>query len=187
MDIFGALGELLHYLGDWIPRPRSVRINERGLRFWFGKWVREVQPGWRLEWPALAELDVVSVARDVVDLPAQTLLTRDQREVLAAGIVALEIVDLRKYLIDNHDAERAIVEAASAALRDAIVAKTLDEIQETDGRRAIDKKLTSCATEELADFGVKVRYMRLTDFSTARAINCIGTGTSVLPEIEEDE
>lgn len=168
------IGELVEYLGSWIPRPEIVRATERGVAFWFGKWVRVVNPGWRLNWPALMELETTPVVRQVLDLEPQTLMTKDGRPVIAGGVVVFKIQDVRAYLVENYDADDAIGEVASAALRDAIVGRSLEEIQETDGRKSIDKRLSSIAQEALTPFGVVVEYVRLTHFAEAQVINYVG-------------
>lgn len=174
MDLFTVFGEAIRYLGEWIPRPRIVRLTDGGIRFWFGKWASEVRPGWRLEWPALMELDIVTVVRQVTQLSPQTLFTRDSKPVIAAVSIVWSIVDVRKYLVENFEAEDSISEVAGYAVRDAIVGKTLEQIQETDGRKGIDRALLTEASKALDKFGVKVETMRLTDFAPARVLNLVG-------------
>ena len=166
-------------MGDWIPRPRIVRITDAGVRFWFGKWARVVYPGWRLDWPAIMDMEVVPVVRQVVQLESQTLFTGDAKTVIAGAVIVFSIEDVHKFLVENFDAEDGIVEVAGHVLRDVIVGKTLDQIQETDGRRSIDKSLVVDASKALALFGVEVETMRLTDFAPARVVNLVGVNLSV--------
>jgi regulator of protease activity HflC (stomatin/prohibitin superfamily) len=174
MDFFTVIGEAVRYLGEWIPRPRIVRLTDGGVRFWFGRWVSVVQPGWRLEWPAFMELEIVPVVRQVTQLAPQTLFTRDSKPVIAGAVIVWSIEDVRKYLVENYEAEDSVTEVAGYAVRDAIVGKTLDQIQETDGRSSIDRSLLAAASKALAMFGVKVEVMRLTDFAPARVLNLVG-------------
>jgi len=174
MDVMTVLGEIIRYLGEWIPRPRIVRLTDAGIRFWFGKWASVVRPGWRLEWPAFMELEVVPVVRQVTQLVPQTLFTKDSRPVIAGAVIVWSIEDVRKYLVENYEAEDSVTEVAGYAVRDAIVGKTLEQIQETDGRRGIDRALLAEASKALVKFGVKVEIMRLTDFAPARVLNLVG-------------
>lgn len=174
MDFMTVLGEIVRYLGEWIPRPRIVRLTDGGIRFWFGRWASVVHPGWRLEWPAVMELEIVPVVRQVTQLAPQTLFTRDSKPVIAGAVIVWSIEDVRKYLVENYEAEDSVTEVAGYAVRDAIVGKTLEQIQETDGRSSIDRALLSAASKALAMFGVKVETMRLTDFAPARVLNLVG-------------
>lgn len=174
MDVFSVLGDFVRYLGDWLPRPRIVRATEGGVQFWFGSRVRVVKPGWRIDWPALADFEVVPVVRQVIQLEPQTLLTRDGKPVIAGAVVVYSIADVRKYLVENYDADDSLAEVAAHAVRDAVVSKTAEEIQVTDGRRSIDKALTAGARRALAEFGVEVETVRLTDLAPARVLSLVG-------------
>jgi regulator of protease activity HflC (stomatin/prohibitin superfamily) len=188
MDFMTVLGEIVRYLGEWIPRPRIVRLTDGGIRFWFGKWASVVRPGWRLEWPAVMELEIVPVVRQVTQLTPQTLFTRDSRPVIAGAVIVWSIEDVHKYLVENFEAEDSVTEVAGYAVRDAIVGKTLEQIQETDGRRGIDRSLLAEASKALAKFGVKVEVMRLTDFAPARVLNLVGAfGTTTNTTVESTD
>jgi regulator of protease activity HflC (stomatin/prohibitin superfamily) len=188
MDFFTVIGEAVRYLGEWIPRPRIVRLTDGGVRFWFGRWASVVQPGWRLEWPAFMELEIVPVVRQVTQLSPQTLFTSDSKPVIAGAVIVWSIDDVRKYLVENYEAEASISEVAGYAVRDAIVSKTLDQIQETDGRKGIDRALLTEASKALTRFGVKVETMRLTDFAPARVLNLVGAfGSNNTTTIESSD
>jgi len=184
---FEWIGDSLTWAADWLPRPRIVRLTEGGIQFWFGSRVRVVKPGWRLDWPALADLEIVPTARQTLNLEPQTLMTADNRPVVAGGVVVYRVSDVRCYLVDNVDAEEGIAEAARAALRDAITDETLDQIQETDGRKKINNRLAKAAQGLLTSFGVSVEYVRLTDFSTAQVLNVVGAPSAPYVPSQEDD
>ncbi len=185
MTGFEWIGEALTWVADWIPRPRIVNLTEAGVQFWFGSRVRVVKPGWRLDWPALAELTIVPVARQVLNLEPSTLTTKDGHAVVAGGVVIFRVSDVRKYLVDNHDADEGIAEAARMALRDAVVGHTLDEVQESDGRKKLDRRLTAAAQTTLEPFGVSVERLSLTDFAKAQVLNVVGA--SQAPYIPQED
>lgn len=174
MTGFEWIGEALTWVADWIPRPRIVNLTEAGVQFWFGSRVKVVRPGWRLDWPALAQMEIVPVARQTLNMVPLTLMTADNRPVVVGGVVVFRVSDVRCYLVSNVDADEGIAEAARAALRDAITDATLAQIQETDGRKQINRKLAKAAQGLLTSFGVEVEYVRLTDFSTAQVLNVVG-------------
>tara|TARA_R110002094_G_scaffold220250_1_gene192789 strand:- start:26517 stop:27068 length:552 start_codon:yes stop_codon:yes gene_type:complete len=175
MSMWAVIGELLHFLAAWIPRPQIVRANEQGIAFWFGKYVRVVKPGYRISWPAIMDLEILPVARQIIQLNPLTLYTKDCKSVIAGAVVVYSITDIRKFLVENHDAEESIVEIAGATLRESIVSKTLEQVQVTDGRASADKTLTKKCAKALADFGVEVETMRLTDFAPTRVLNLVGS------------
>ncbi|CAK9074188.1 Band 7 protein CG42540 [Durusdinium trenchii] len=168
MDLFGALGSLLEWMGSLLPRWALVRSTEGAVVF--HRKGERVISGPKIVWwlPCVSDMELCEVNRQTVELAPQTLMTKDGKTVIAGGVVVFKVVDVRVFLVDNYDATDALAEVAAFALRDAIVGKTMEEIQETDGRKKIDGRLTSFAQEALGIFGIEVEYMRLTDFSTAR-------------------
>ena len=144
--------------------------------------------GPRIYWwlPCISDSEIVPVRRQVIDLAPQPLTTKDGRSVIAGAVVVYDIQDVRKFLVENTDAAESLAEVAGAALRDAIVSRTLDEIQKND-RKTTDNALTKAAKDHLAEFGVRIERMRLTDFAPAQIINVIGTPMFGAPaeEIEE--
>lgn len=173
MDLFSALGDLLHWLGNLLPRWQLLRSTEAGVRF--GRRGNVLLKGPRIVWwlPCVQDLETVPVARQVIDLEPQTLMTSDNQTIIAGGVIVYTITDLEKYLVENYDAESSIEEVACAALRDAIVTKELGEIQKNN-RKTVDNDLTRQAKDHLEEFGIEVERMRLTNFSTAKIINHVG-------------
>ena len=180
-----AISNFLISFANLFPRILVVKANEKGVRFRRGKITKVIFPGVSWYWPLVTEIEIVPIVRQTLNLAAQTLMTKDGKCVIAAGVIVYSITDVIKYIVDNYDAEESIAEIASAALRDVIVEKSLDDIQ-TNSRNTTDKALSKCCKDALAIFGVSVEYARLTDFATARIINLVGA-TPVLPSVSEDE
>lgn len=186
MNLFSVLGDLVNWLGSLLPRWGLVRSTEAGVVF--HRKGQRILKGPRLFWwlPCISEVEIVPVVRQVIDLIPQTLMTKEGKSVIAGAIVVYAVADVHKYLVENHDAERSLAEVANAALREAIVSKTLAEIQEND-RKTMDNALTRAAKDHLAEFGVEIERMRLTDFSTAQIVNYVGAPLGMPPQEETEE
>lgn len=187
MDLLSVFGEFFHFLGTLFPRWHLIRSTEGGVVF--RRNGERIVNGPRLIWwlPCVSDLETVPIVRQVIDLEPQTLMTKDDVQVVASGVVVYDIDDVRKYLVENYDAELSLAEVASAALREVIVGARLEEIQRNT-RKTMDNALTKAAKEHLAEFGVRVERMRLTDFSKAMVVNYVGAGAGgYVPSEEEDE
>jgi regulator of protease activity HflC (stomatin/prohibitin superfamily) len=184
MDIFSVLGQLLEVGMRFIPRPMIVRSTHKAVKF---KWGRSkiINPGWRWWWPITTEMDTVVVVSQPLELAPQTLMTKDGQSVVVGGVALFRIEDVNAYSVENYDADESMGEVAGSAIRDAVVAKTLAELQESDGRRAINKTLMSLAKQELERYGVVVEYFKLTDLSTCRVQNIVGASVAI--PIPDDE
>lgn len=156
-----------------MPRLGHVPKGRRAVKFVRGRTV-EVGPGLHLYWPITTAFTTYPVVRQVLDVPAQTLTTKDGRTVVAGGLVVFSIDDLTVFLVENYEAEDSVSELAQAGIRKAIVSKTFEEVQ--GGRADLDNKLTTEAQKVLKTLGVTVEFMRLTDFAEAHAFVLIGDG-----------
>ena len=168
----GWIGELFSWFGSFVPRWLIVRSTEAGVKFRWGKHVHVLTPGIRWYWPAFTDVETETVVRQTLNLDAQTLMTADDKTVVASGVIVFKITDIIKFLVDNFDADEAIAEVAGSALRKFVISKTVEEIQK--GRADVDNSLTREAQKLLKDFGIEVEYARLVSFSTARVINLVG-------------
>lgn len=184
MGLLELLGQVLDALLSFVPRPIIVRATHKAVKFKWGK-AKVIEPGWRWWWPLTTEMDTHVVVSQPLDLPPQTLMTKDGKSVVVGGVALYRVKDLYAYAVENHDADEAMIEVAGSAIRDAVVSKDLKELQESDGRKAINKTLESLAHKELARYGVTVDYFKLTDLSVCRVFNHVGGSTAVLDEDDD--
>lgn len=185
---FGWISELLGWFASWVPRPQLVQINEKGIKFCAFRAPVKIEPKKRNKWvwhiPIFTEIQTVNVARQTLNIDAETLMTNDGKTVIAAAVAVYRITDIYKYLVENHDAEEALAEVASAAVRKAIIGKDLAKIQ--GGRADIDNALKRECEKLMEQFGVEIEYVRLTSFGPARVINIVGVQPFVQPSTDEE-
>lgn len=56
---------------------KQVNQFERGVRFRFGKFKDEMEPGWRIVWPIIESWQRIDIRVKAVDVPDQEAITRD--------------------------------------------------------------------------------------------------------------
>jgi regulator of protease activity HflC (stomatin/prohibitin superfamily) len=172
---FAWLGDLARWLSAWVPRLVHVKATDKGVKFVRAA-TKLLEPGLHVWWPITTEIMTHPVVRQVVNLPNQTLLTKDGKVVVASGVVVYTISDLHRFLVENYDAEASIAELGLAGIRRAVTQRKFDDLR--NGRADTDNRLTEECQRLLDDLGVKVEYARLTDFAPVRAFALLGTGTS---------
>lgn len=170
----GWFGEIMRWVGNLLPRWAIVRATEKLVKFKRGHLVQVSDPGIRWYWPAFTDVEQITVVRQTLNLSPQTLMTADGDTVIASGVIVFTIENVVKYLVDNYDADEAIAEVASAALRKVIISKTIEDIQR--GRADIDNALSRETQKLMEDFGILIVYMRLVNFSKAKVFNFVTTG-----------
>ena len=160
-------------IGKLIPRLKLITARDGGVKFKRAGKVKILTPGLYMYWPVVTTLEVYPVKRQVLNLPYQSLMTKDLKPIISAGVIVYTIEDLYKYAVENYDSIEAITEMGCAAIRSVIITKTLAELQ-SNNSNTIDNALTKSAQQEFASFGINVLYVRLTDFSTAKVLNLVG-------------
>ena len=181
----GWIGELIGWFAAWIPRLEIILATERGVKFVRGKKVVQIGPGLRWYWPAMTEIKTCHVNRQALLLDPLTLTTKDQKSVIAGGIVVYTIDDVEKYLVENYDADEAIEDVASSTLKEAITTHSFEDLCEIGPD--LDKLLTRLVRSSLRSYGVKVEYARMRDFAATRVISLVGSSGNAIPLSEIDD
>lgn len=177
---FAWIGNLMEWLGAFIPRVKIVRSTHAGVRFRHGKHAKEVLPGIHIYWPIVTEMEITPVVRQTRNLPSQSLLTKDAKQVVVGGVVVYLIQDIVATLSKNWDVTDTITDVTMVAITEVITTHDLQFLLE-NLTGEVQKKLTQVARKKLKKYGVKVYWTALTDFSTALIIKNIGnSGGTVL-------
>lgn len=165
------IGELARAVGAWVPRLIHIQVNESGIKFVRDR-AQVLPPGLHVYWPLTTNVERAVTARCILDLDTQVLVTSDGITVMAGGVVAYRVVDVRKFLVDNFDADENIGEVCELALRRTIITQKLADLQ--TGRAPIDNKLTGEVQKLMLPFGVEVEYVRLGDLAPAQVLYLAG-------------
>lgn len=176
---FAWLGQLVEWLGSLIPRIMIVRATHGGVKFCRGHKIKEMKPGLHVYWPIITEIEVIPVARQTHNLPNQTLITRDGKQVTISGIVIYEINNVVKALTKNWDYNDTVSDVSMAALAKVVVETDYAEL--TSNVDKFCKELTYETRKRLRSFGIRVHRVFITDFSQCRVIRLVGDQNNPVP------
>ena len=56
---------------------KQINEYERGIKFRFGKFVKVLNPGWKLVFPIFESYKKVDIRTKAVDVPSQEAITKD--------------------------------------------------------------------------------------------------------------
>jgi regulator of protease activity HflC (stomatin/prohibitin superfamily) len=171
------LNDLARWFARLIPHWRIVTEAQGGVAFVRGK-ARLIKPGICWWWPAWTELHVQEVVRQTLNLPPQSLMTRDGKRIAVSGIVVYEIVDPLTAFVKVHDLDDAIKDMALASIKTVFWGWTFDEMYEKAGE--LDQVLCAECRTKLSGWGVKIHNIFLSDFSDAIVIRHLGAGDAPL-------
>jgi regulator of protease activity HflC (stomatin/prohibitin superfamily) len=178
---FGWIGELFAWFVSLLPHLDLCRVTHRGLKFKRGGKVRVIEPGLYWWWPCVTEVVTMPVVRQSVDIPAQTLTTKDGYSILISMTLVYEITDVEKALAQSYDVDDTITEFGGTAAVQVVTSRKFDEVREALST-VVPKELKRRCQKALYPFGVKVIMARLTDFAECTVIRNVGDG-GVLPVV----
>jgi len=145
---------LVAMMGIKVIRPYELACVER-----LGKYQRTVHPGLNFILPFLDRLIKVDMREQVVDVPPQEVITKDNATVTVDAIIYYEVTDPVKVLYNVAQFRLATVKLAQTNLRNVVGDLSLD--QSLTSRERINVKLRDVLDEATDKWGAKVTRVEL--------------------------
>jgi regulator of protease activity HflC (stomatin/prohibitin superfamily) len=128
----------------------------------FGRYTRTLDSGLRVIVPFIDRIGrKLSVMEQVLDVPAQTVITKDNAAVVADGVVFYRVDDISRAAYQVQNLEQAIVNLTTTNLRSVIGSMDLDD---TLSKRAeINEILLGIIDEATNPWGAKIIRIEIRD------------------------
>lgn len=174
--------ELVHWVVNFLPKLRVCRATHGGVKFRRGWKVVEIKPGMFWYWPVTTEYATMPVVEHSVDLPSQSLTTKDGYSIGVSVTLVIEISNVVKALGETWDVDDIVMEIGGASAVDAVVMRTWSELRKDLADGTIESELKSAATKLLKKYGVRVKKARFTDCADHTVIRTLGeNGGGIIP------
>src|SRR5689334_16381644 len=145
----------------------AVKIVPQGSEWTverFGRYVKTLKPGLHLILPFFETIGRrLNVQETVIEIPSQTVITRDNATVTVDGLVFYQVLDVKSAAYEVRNLEQAIVGLTLTNIRTAIGGMDLDET--LSKRDAINTQLLRVLDEATHVWGTKVTRVELKDVS----------------------
>ena len=133
---------------------RQVNQYERGLKFQFGKFLKNVDPGWRLIFPIFQSMTKVDIRVKAVDVPDQDAITKDNVTVNVNAVLYYKVVSSEKAILEVENFYYAVSQLAQTTMRDVVGEVTLDEL--LSNRDEISQRIQQIVDKATDPWGIKV-------------------------------
>jgi len=151
-------------VGAIIIVPMVVRViyqYERGVMFQLGKYIGMREAGLVIVIPILQDLRKVDIRILTLDIPKQSVMTKDNVPVSVNGVVYFKVAKPEDAVIKIQNYEYAMSQYAQTALRDVVGAMSLDDV--LSERTMIGNKIRDSVDEGTKDWGLDVTDIKLQD------------------------
>ncbi len=145
-----------------------VQPYEQGLQIRLGQYVGRMNPGFRWVVPFITQVVKQDLRTQVMDVPSQEVITKDNSPTNVDAIVYVRIVDPEKAFFEVTNYRMATVALAQTSLRGIIGDMELDEI--LYNRDVINARLRDTLDRETDQWGVKVERVEIKEVDPVGAV-----------------
>lgn len=164
--------KLVELLSTWIKEILPLTIvpsYEEGVMLRAGRYYSTLKPGVHFKIPFFDEILTQHTVMTTLSLPAQSLYTADNQNVVVKGVVKYKIADVKTFLLEVYDAKDAISDMTQSIIKNIVTSKTMQECLQDE----IDNILTKKSRVEIRKWGVDVQQVTLTDLAPIRSFRII--------------
>ncbi len=138
---------------------KIIQPYEQGLLIRLGNFRRVLNPGFNMVAPLISEVIKMDLRTQVMDVPRQEVITKDNSPTNVDAIIYIKVVDPKKAFFEVDDYRRATIYLGQTTLRSLIGNMELDEVLYS--RDTINTHLRDILDKATDQWGVRVEAVEI--------------------------
>jgi regulator of protease activity HflC (stomatin/prohibitin superfamily) len=140
---------------------RQVNQYQRGVKFMLGKYIKTIEPGWRLVLPIIQSMTKVDIRTKAVDVPYQEAITKDNISTKINAVIYYRVNDAARAVLEVENFWVAVSQLAQTTMRNVIGELELDEL--LANRDAAAQRIREIVETTASNWGIHIQAVELKD------------------------
>ncbi len=147
---------------------KIVQPYEQAIYMRLGKYIKTLDQGFNVVTPLINEVIKLDLRTQVLDVPRQEVITKDNSPVFVDAIIYIKVIDPVKAFFEVTNYRTATLYLAQTTLRSVIGEMELDQI--FSSRESINLQLRDTLDESTDKWGVKVEAVEIREVDPASRV-----------------
>ena len=145
-----------------LPRFETVFPYERGVFLRKGKYKRSLEPGLYFCFPVIDEIQKLDVTPQVINLPNQSVTTKDGKTLAISGAVEYSIYDPQKALLDVQNFDASLQNLSMGVIGNYVKQRAYQDCIKQNG---FEQEVIERIRDRASEWGLKVSRFWITDLA----------------------